>query len=68
MHKTISIEGMHCQHCSDAVIKALEALPGASNVTVSLEKGQAQLEVGANSDAALREAIEDIGFDVTAIE
>lgn len=68
MYKTISIEGMHCQHCSAAVTKALEALPGTSNVTVNLEKGQAQLEAGANSDAALREAIEDIGFDVTAIE
>lgn len=68
MYKTISIEGMHCQHCSAAVTKALKALPGTSNVTVSLEKGQAQLEAGANSDAALREAIEDIGFDVTAIK
>mgnify|MGYP005869918385 FL=1 len=28
MYKTISIEGMHCQHCSAAVTKALEALPG----------------------------------------
>lgn len=68
MYKTISIEGMHCQHCTAAVTKALEALPGTSDVTVSLEKGQAQLEAGTNSDAALREAIEDIGFDVTAIE
>lgn len=68
MYKTISIEGMHCQQCTAAVTKALGALPGTSNVTVSLEKGQAQLEAGANSDAALREAIEDIGFDVTAIE
>lgn len=68
MYKTISIEGMHCQHCSAAVTKALESLHDTSNVTVSLEKGQAQLEAGANSDAALREAIEDIGFDVTAIE
>jgi copper chaperone len=68
MYKTISIEGMHCQHCSAAVTKALESLPGTSNVAVSLEKGQAQLETGTNSDAALREAIEDIGFDVTAIK
>lgn len=68
MYKTISIEGMHCQHCSAAVTKALESLPGTSNVAVSLEKGQAQLEAGTNSDAALREAIEDIGFDVTAIK
>lgn len=68
MYKTISIEGMHCQHCSAAVTKALESMPGTSNVAVSLEKGQAQLEAGTNSDAALREAIEDIGFDVTAIE
>lgn len=68
MYKTISIEGMHCQHCSAAVTKALESLPGTSNVAVSLEKGQAQLEAGTNSDASLREAIEDIGFDVTAIK
>lgn len=68
MYKTISIEGMHCQHCTAAVTKALEALSGTSNVAVSLEKGQAQLEAGTNSDAALREAIEDIGFDVTTIE
>ncbi len=68
MYKTISIEGMHCQHCSAAVTKALAALPGVSGVSVSLEQGQAVLDAGSNSDAALREAIEDIGFDVTAIK
>lgn len=68
MQKIISITGMHCQHCSAAVTKALEALPGVSSVSVSLEQGQAVLDAGINSDAALRAAIEDIGFDVTAIK
>lgn len=68
MQKTISITGMHCQHCSAAVTKALEALPGVSGVSVSLEQGQAVLNAGTNSDAVLRTAIEDIGFDVTAIK
>lgn len=67
MRKIISIDGMHCEHCSAAVAGALQALPGVQNVQVSLPDKQAVLEAGSNSDESLRNAIENIGFDVISI-
>lgn len=67
MRKIISIDGMHCEHCSTAVAEALQALPGVQNIQVSLPDKQAVLEAGSNSDESLRNAIEDIGFDVISI-
>lgn len=67
MSKTISIEGMHCQHCVAAVTEALKAVAGVSAVTVSLEHNNAVVE-GSASDAALKAAVEDTGFDVTAVK
>lgn len=67
MRKIISIDGMHCEHCSAAVAEALQALPGVQNVQISLPDKQAVLEAGSNSDESLRNAIEDIGFDVISI-
>ncbi len=65
--KTIKIEGMHCEHCSGRVKKALEAM--GLTVTVELKKGIATVD-GTNipENAALREAVEDLGFDVTDIQ
>ena len=70
MTKTIKIEGMSCSHCSGAVTKALEALEGVSEVQVSLENKQAvfQLTGAAATDAVLREAIEDAGYDVVGMQ
>lgn len=67
MIKTISIEGMHCGHCTGAVEKALSALAGVTSVTVSLEAKNAVVKGEVLSDAALKEAVEDTGFDVIAI-
>ena len=65
--KTIKIEGMHCEHCSGRVKKALEAL--GLTVTVELKSGIATVD-GASipADAELREAVEDLGFDVAEIK
>lgn len=68
MTKTISIEGMHCQHCVAAVTSALEELSGVTKVVVSLEKNNAVIEAEGVADTAIKEAIEDIGFDVTRIK
>lgn len=69
MKKTIRIEGMSCGHCSARVTKALEALEGISAVTVDLEAGTAVIEAAdAVSEAALREAIDDAGYDVLSVE
>lgn len=67
MLKTIYIEGMHCQHCVAAVTEALENLQGASDVNVSLKTNTATLNTEL-ADELLKNAVEDIGFDVTAIK
>ena len=36
----ITVKGMNCGHCAAAVIKALEALPGVSEVKVDLATGR----------------------------
>ena len=66
MEKTIDITGMRCGHCSAHVQKALAALPGTQSVTVSHESGTATY-VGTASDAQLKAAVEEAGYEVTAI-
>lgn len=68
MVKQIRIDGMHCMHCVGAVKTALENLAGVTKVEVILDEACALVEAEAISDEALREAIEDIGFDVVEIK
>lgn len=68
MTKTISIEGMHCQHCVAAVNEALQAVPGVTSVSVSLENNNAVVEGASLDDVALKAAVEDTGFDVIAVK
>lgn len=68
MVKQIRIDGMHCMHCVGAVKTALENLAGVTKVEVILDEARALVEAEAISDKALREAIEDIGFDVVEIK
>lgn len=68
MKKTIKIEGMNCGHCVKAVEKALLGLEGVSGVNVSLDEKQAVVDLGNQlPDAAMKEAVEEAGFEVTAI-
>ncbi|MDO4179003.1 MAG: heavy-metal-associated domain-containing protein [Phascolarctobacterium sp.] len=67
MTKTISISGMMCMNCVKAVTEALKNVDGVQAVEVSLEKKNAVVTGAALNDAALKEAVEDTGFDVTAI-
>lgn len=67
MVKTIAIEGMHCEHCVKAVTDALAAVAGVDKVAVSLADNNAVVEGAELDNAALTEAIEDIGFDVAGI-
>ena len=66
--KTITIDGMMCEHCEATVKKALEALPGVQNAQVSHEKGAAVVTLSAPvEDAALRKAVEDEDYRVISI-
>ena len=69
MKKELSIEGMMCQHCVKHVADALKAVPGASDVTVSLEEKNAVLSVAESvSDDTLKAAVTDAGYEVTGIK
>lgn len=68
MDKVISIKGMMCQHCVAHVTKALEKVPGTSEIKVSLDEGKAYLKVNDEvSDQMLIDAIVDAGYEVTGI-
>ena len=68
MKKTMQIEGMLCGHCEARVKKALLALEGVSDAAVSHESGSAVVTLGTEvSDEALKKAVEDQDYTVTAI-
>jgi Copper chaperone len=68
MVKTMKIDGMHCKNCAASVTKALEAVDGVSAAAVNLDAKKAVVTLTAVvDDAVLREAIDDIGFDVVGI-
>ena len=66
--KTVSIEGMQCNHCKMSVEKALKELDGVLSVEVSLENKQAKIESQKEiSNDDIKEKIIDAGFEVKEI-
>jgi len=69
MIKKIFIEGMSCQHCVRHVEEALKELNGVSDVSVSLEGKYAIVQLAEQvSDAQIKEAIEEAGYEIIKIE
>lgn len=62
----IKIEGMSCMHCVNHVKEALEELDGVIKVEVDLGKKEATIE-GNVTEVAVREAIDEVGYDVIEI-
>ena len=54
---------MSCQHCVESTRKALEAIPGISNIQIDLAKGEAAFD-GQVDIQTVQEAITRIGFEV----
>ncbi len=65
--KTISIEGMMCQHCVSHVSAALHGVPGVDSVEVSLEDKCAKV-TGTADDETLKSAVTGAGYQVTGIQ
>jgi copper chaperone CopZ len=64
----ISIDGMSCQNCVRHVREALSGLPGVTQVRVSLERGEAEVETQAEvTDQAIRAALDEEGYPAMAI-
>lgn len=64
--KRVVIEGMSCAHCVKHVKDALLEVNGVSSVEVDLGSKTATIE-GEVSDVEIKEAIEDVGYDVVSI-
>ena len=64
--ETLKVGGMTCGGCVSAVTKALRAVPGVKDVSVSLQAGEARVDFdeSATSPDRLRTAVERAGFDV----
>jgi copper chaperone len=67
--KTLTVEGMTCNHCKMAVTKALEEI-GVDQVEVKLNEGTVHVEYrdASISVNSLTEAIEDQGYDVKNVQ
>lgn len=66
INKVISVEGMSCDHCRNAVESALAKLNGVTSAEVDLDKNQVRVDYDENrvSVEQMKEAIEDQGYDV----
>lgn len=60
---TIKVNGMSCQHCVNAVTKALEGIEGLEKVAVDLTAGKVSFVNNGVEREKIRSAISQIGFD-----
>lgn len=66
MEQVITVDGMRCGHCKQAVEGAVSALAGVAMAQVDLEAKTLTVEFDDTQVAldAIKEAVEDQGFDV----
>ena len=57
----LDVQGMTCSHCSAAVKRALESVPGVESATVDLDAGHAAVTGSAPIDALIA-AVVDEGY------
>lgn len=63
------IDGMHCEGCVAAIESKVTALPGVSRCEVDLESRRALVETAsADDDAAIRAAIEKLGYKIKPVQ
>jgi len=62
----IHVEGMSCQHCQEAVMKALQALQGVESAEVSLKDKSATISYNAELVTLedIKQAVEQQGYDI----
>ena len=64
MKQTIlKVNGMSCNHCKNAVEKAVKSISGVESVQVNLDQGQVVVEGSAGYDRLVK-AIEEAGYEV----
>lgn len=65
IHRTIEIEGVHCEGCANRVKNTLSMISGVKSCMVSLEDKKVELVLTKEiSDDVIKEKIESLGFSV----
>jgi len=57
-----AISGLRCGGCVDAVVRALEGVPGVERCEVDLESGRAKIS-GTAPDSLLKAAVREAGYE-----
>ncbi|HUT35555.1 MAG TPA: SO_0444 family Cu/Zn efflux transporter [Planctomycetota bacterium] len=60
----LTVQGMTCSHCVQAVTRALRACPGVASAEVDLKSGRATVRGTGLDPQSLRKAVEAIGYTV----
>jgi copper chaperone len=62
---TMNVQGMSCGGCVASVTRVLKAVPGVTDVAVTLEPGAAKVtfDPAKTGAPARRRAVEDAGYD-----
>lgn len=68
MKMNLKVEGMSCQHCVMAVSNALFEIEGVENVQIQLESKSVLVQGENLSEEAIRDAIDEAGYDVVEVE
>jgi copper chaperone len=61
---TYSVPGISCAHCRTAITDEVTVLAGVSAVEVDLERKLVAVTGAGVSDTAIRDAIDEAGYDV----
>lgn len=65
MPRTLTVEGMSCEHCEQSVVDALEGVAGVEHATADRETEQATIEGEADA-GDLVAAVEEAGYEPSA--
>jgi copper chaperone CopZ len=61
---TYSVPAVHCEHCRAAITNEVSPLAGVTGVEVDLEAKRVVVSGDALDDGAIRDAIDEAGFDI----
>lgn len=68
MKKILNVEGMTCSHCENAVKEELKNLPEVLGIKVDLTSGEVEVLGDNLQDQALKEAVNEAGYEVVSID